>query len=308
MLRDGMHQTAIHTGLAPYRRTASTAASRCRADAERRRLRADPAAGRRRTSCARKPVSFDDHFSQADDVLPQPEPRSSRRTSSRRSPSSWASATSRRSRNANCRCWPTSTPTCAQQVAAGLGLPAPKGSPPSDVTVSPALSQTAGRARADRRPQGRHHRRRRIRPRRHRASCVKRSRKLGVTALVIAPVGGKLKSGRRAGDRRPDVRHGAVDRVRRRRGRRRAPRRAATSSSSCCCRRRSGTARRWPPGATAPRSSRPHRIPLKGPGVEVADDVDKDVHRRRWSTALGLHRAWDRAAKVMASAVPPAGG
>ena len=36
---------------------------------------------------------------------------------------------------------------CAQ-VAAGLGLPAPKGKPAEDVTVSPALVQLAGRARA----------------------------------------------------------------------------------------------------------------------------------------------------------------
>ena len=47
------------------------------------------------------------------------------------------------------------------------------------------------------------------------------------------------------------------------------------------------------------------RIPTKGPGIEVADDVDKDF-TARLAAALGLHRAWDRAPKVMASAVPPA--
>ena len=47
------------------------------------------------------------------------------------------------------------------------------------------------------------------------------------------------------------------------------------------------------------------RISGKGPGVEVADEVDKDIHRNL-AAALGLHRAWDRAPKVMASAVPPA--
>jgi catalase len=46
------------------------------------------------------------------------------------------------------------------------------------------------------------------------------------------------------------------------------------------------------------------RIPIKGAGIEVAEDVDK-VFTANLATALGLHRAWDRAPKVMASAVPP---
>ena len=46
------------------------------------------------------------------------------------------------------------------------------------------------------------------------------------------------------------------------------------------------------------------RIPTKGPGVEVADDLDKAC-TANLAAALGLHRAWDRAASVMASAVPP---
>jgi catalase len=39
--------------------------------------------------------------------------------------------------------------------------------------------------------------------------------------------------------------------------------------------------------------------------VEVAKEVDK-AFTANLAAALGLHRAWDRAAKVMASAVPPA--
>ena len=56
---------------------------------------------------------------------------------------------------------------CAQ-VAAGLGLPAPKGSPRRDVTLSPALSQVVTEPGPDRRPQDRRHRRCRRRPGRHR--------------------------------------------------------------------------------------------------------------------------------------------
>ena len=37
----------------------------------------------------------------------------------------------------------------------------------------------------------------------------------------------------------------------------------------------------------------------------VAKEVDK-AFTANLAAALGLHRAWDRAAKVMASAVPPA--
>ena len=47
------------------------------------------------------------------------------------------------------------------------------------------------------------------------------------------------------------------------------------------------------------------RISSGDPGVEVAKEVDK-AFTANLPAALGLHRAWDRAAKVMASAVPPA--
>jgi catalase len=47
------------------------------------------------------------------------------------------------------------------------------------------------------------------------------------------------------------------------------------------------------------------RISSRDPGVEVAKQVDK-AFTANLAEALGLHRAWDRAAKVMSSAVPPA--
>jgi catalase len=47
-------------------------------------------------------------------------------------------------------------------------------------------------------------------------------------------------------------------------------------------------------------------IDLDGPGVVVGESVDK-TFTDALVTALGLHRAWDRADLVMASAVPPAG-
>jgi hypothetical protein len=42
------------------------------------------------------------------------------------------------------------------------------------------------------------------------------------------------------------------------------------------------------------------------PGIEIADSVDA-VFTAKLAAGLGLHRAWDRAATVMASAAPPAG-
>ena len=42
----------------------------------------------------------------------------------------------------------------------------------------------------------------------------------------------------------------------------------------------------------------------QNPGVKVAKEVDK-AFTANLAAALGLHRVWDRAAKVMSSAVPP---
>jgi len=58
----------------------------------------------------------------------------------------------------------------------------------------------------------------------------------------------------------------------------------------------------WGDGAAVLKAA---RIPTKGPGVAVVDDLDK-AFTANLAAALGLHRAWDRAASVMASAVPPA--
>ena len=58
----------------------------------------------------------------------------------------------------------------------------------------------------------------------------------------------------------------------------------------------------WGDGGAVLKSA---RISSRDPGVEVAKEVDK-AFTANLAAALGLHRAWDRAAKVMSSAVPPA--
>ena len=193
---------------------------------------------------------------------------------------------------------------CAQ-VAAGLGLPAPKGKPAEDVTVSPALSQIVAEPGPDRRPQGRRHRRRRLRPRRHRQAACK------------PPDGAR--------------RHRAGDRAGRRGARRRAAARSTVDRTLLTARsiefdalvvaggttptgdiklvvllqeafRHCKAIAAWGDGAAVLKAA---RISGKDPGVAVAEDVDK-AFTANLAAALGLHRAWDRAAKVMASAVPPA--
>jgi catalase len=194
------------------------------------------------------------------------------------------------------------TELCAL-VAAGLGLPAPKGDPATDIVVSPALVQLlAEPGRIDGRKIG-------IIADAGSdlagiAKLVKATAALGVTALVVAPVGGVLKAGRR---------QVTVDRTL-------ATARSIEFDALVVA---SGTAptadiklvvllqeafrhckalAAWGDGVSVLKAA---KIPVKGPGIALADDVDK-TFTATLATALGLHRAWDRAPKVMASAVPPA--
>jgi catalase len=135
------------------------------------------------------------------------------------------------------------------------------------------------------------------------AKLVKATAALGVKPLVVAPVGGVLKSGRR---------NVTVDRTL-------ATTRSIEFDALVVSSGTTPTAdiklvvllqeafrhckavAAWGDGAAVLKAA---RIP-KGPGIVVADDVDK-VFVANLASALGLHRAWDRAPKVMASAVPPA--
>ena len=190
-----------------------------------------------------------------------------------------------------------------EQVAAALNLPAPKGKPAEDVTVSPVLVQilaepgrVGGRkigiiANAGSDLAGI-------------SKLVKAAAALGVTALVIAPVGGVLKAGRRKVTVDPtlatarSIEFDAVVVA------------AGTTPTTDIklvvllqeAFRHCKAIAAWGDGAAVLKAA---RIPTKGPGVAVADDLDK-AFTANLAAALGLHRAWDRAASVMASAVPPA--
>jgi catalase len=188
-------------------------------------------------------------------------------------------------------------------VAAGLGLSAPKGKPAEGVTVSPALVQLlAHPGRIDGRKIG-------IIADSGSdlagvCKLVKATAALDVTALVIAPVGGILKAGRRtvtvdrtlatarsiefdalvvAGGTTPT---GDIKLI------------VLLQEAFRHCKAIAA----WGNGGAVLKSA---RTSSRDPGVAVAKEVDK-AFTANLAAALGLHRAWDRAAKVMSSAVRPA--
>ena len=192
-LRDGMHQTAIHQGLAPYKPNSVDDGQPEVATAEEGayvHLPREVAGPKVRAN----PVSFDDHFSQATMF--------------------WASM-SEVERAHIVEAFTFELSKCYEQpirermlgvlanvdaelcaaVAAGLGLPAPKGSPTTDVKPSPALSQLpagpgpiAGRVVGVVAAPGAD------------LAGIGKLRKAveaqGAVLRVIAPVGGVLKKGR----------------------------------------------------------------------------------------------------------------
>jgi catalase len=301
MLRDGMHQTAIHTGVAPYHPNSIDGDEPQPADEKHFGYVQTP---RRIEGNAERaqPVSFDDHFSQATMFYRSLSPIEQAHVVEAFTfelGKVYEQAIKERELQVLAN---VDTDLC-EQVAAGLGLPAPKGSPAEDVTVSPALVQIlaepgpiAGRkigiiADAGSDLAGV-------------AKLVKATAALGVTALVIAPVGGVLKSGRRSVtvDRTlATTRSIEFDALVIAAGTTPIPDIKLVVLLQEAFRHCKAIAA-WGDGVAVLKVA---RIPVKGPGLAVADDADKDFVATL-AAALGLHRAWDRGAKVMASAVPPA--
>ncbi|MDT5216924.1 MAG: catalase [Mycobacterium sp.] len=301
MLRDGMHQTAIHTGVAPYHPNSIDGDEPQPADEKHFGYVQTP---RRIEGNAERaqPASFDDHFSQATMFYRSLSPIEQAHVVEAFTfelGKVYEQAIKERELQVLAN---VDTDLC-EQVAAGLGLPAPKGSPAEDVTVSPALVQIlaepgpiAGRkigiiADAGSDLAGV-------------AKLVKATAALGVTALVIAPVGGVLKSGRRSVtvDRTlATTRSIEFDALVIAAGTTPIPDIKLVVLLQEAFRHCKAIAA-WGDGVALLEAA---RIPAKGPGLAVADEADKDFVTTL-AAALGLHRAWDRAAKVMASAVPPA--
>jgi catalase len=301
MLRDGMHQSAIHTGLAPYHPNSI--------DGDEPLLASEKDGGYvqtpRRiegTAVRAQPASFDDHFSQATMFYRSLSPIEQTHVVEAFT-FELGKLHEQEIKERELQALANVDTDLCEQVAAGLGLAAPKGKPAEDVIVSPALVQLlAEPGRIDGRKIG-------IIADSGSdlagiAKLVKATAALGVTALVIAPVGGVLKAGRR---------NVTVDRTL-------ATARSIEFDAVVVAAGTTPTAdiklivllqeafrhckalAAWGDGAAVLKVA---RIPTKGPGVAVADDVD-NAFLANLAAALGLHRAWDRATSVMASAVPPA--
>ncbi|MCW2539373.1 MAG: catalase [Frankiales bacterium] len=301
MLRDGMHQTAIHTGQAPYRpNSIDDGLPLVAAENEggyvqvARKIEGSPVRA--------NPASFGDHFSQP--------------TLFYRSMSAveqahiveaftfelgkvYEQAIKERALAVLAN---VDTELC-ERVAAGLGLPAPTGVPAMDVQPSGALSQitgvpgpVAGRkigvvADAASDLAGI-------------ATLTTAAAKLGVTVLVIAPVGGVLAKGRTkvTVDRTlltaRSIEFDAVVVA------------GGTSPTNDLklvlllqeAYRHCKALAAWGDGVGILQAA---GIDAGAPGVSVGKSVSTAFTTELMS-ALALHRAWERSELVMASAVPPA--
>jgi catalase len=300
MLRDGMHQTAIHTGVVAYKPNGIE---------DDEPYQAPAAAGGYEQlprpiegpAVRANPVSFDDHFTQPAMFYRSLTPVEQAHVAEAFTfelGKVYEQAIKERQLQVLAN---VDTDLCTQ-VAAGLGLPAPAGNPPSDVDLSPSLSQIvtvpgpiAGRkigviadAGSDLTGIGK---------------LRKALEKLGATVHVIAPVGGVLKKGRQ---------EQIIERSY-------ATARSIEFDTLIVAGgttvvediklvvllqeayRHCKALAAWGDGDLALKVA---GIPTDGPGISIAETVDKTFTTELVAT-LGLHRVWERAEDVMASLVPP---
>jgi catalase len=303
MLRDGMHQTAGPTGLAPYRPNSLDGGQPLVADAANGGYvqTARPVEG---AAVRANPVSFDDHFSQAAMFYRSLTPLEQAHIVEAFTfelAKCYEQAVKERELQVLAD---VDTGLC-EQVAAGLGLPAPAGSPPEDVTLSPALSQVvtepgpiAGRkigviagvgadlAGIDK--------------------LRKAAAKLGASVLVVAPAGGVLSHGARQETVERTLltaRSIEFDAV--------VVAGGTTPSGDIKlvlllqeAFRHAKVLGAWGDGTAVLEAA---GIAAGSAGVVTADTVVKSF-TDQLTAAVGLHRVWQRAPAVMASAVPPAAG
>jgi catalase len=300
MLRDGMHQSAIHTGLAPYRPNSIDDGQPLEAGEQDggyvqlpRRVEGEVVRG--------APSSFDDHFSQATLFY-----RSMSEIEQTHIVEAYSFELSKvyelaiRERQlavlAN-----VDADLCAQ-VAERIGLPAPKGSPAKEVTESRALSQVlsapgpiAGRkvgilADAGSDVAGIN-------------KLMKAMEKRDVTVFVIAPIGGELGRGRtkltveRTGLTARSIEFDAVLVADGTSAESDLKRTLLLQEAYHHCKALGA----WGDGGAILEDA---GIPLEGPGILVEEKPAK-AFIDLLVNELGLHRAWERAELVRASAVPP---
>ncbi|MCW2524640.1 MAG: katE, partial [Frankiales bacterium] len=301
MLRDGMHQTAIHTGVAAYHpNTLDDPMPKVAVERDNGYIQvARPIGG---TPIRANPASFEDHFSQPTMFyrsLTPVEQAHIVEAFTFELGKVFDQAIKQRELAVLAQ---VDAELCAQ-VAAGLGLPAPAGQPGQDVTVSPALSQVvtqpgpiagrnigviadsgsdlAGIAAL-------------------RQAAVQR----GASVYVIAPVGGVLGSGKAAQtvDRTLlTTRSIEFDALVVAGGT------TPTNDSKLVlllqeAYRHGKAFAAWGDGGAILQTA---GIVVDSPGVSTAAAADGGFAETLFA-AVGLHRVWDRAELVLAAAVPPA--
>jgi catalase len=304
MLREGMHQTAIHTGVAPYLpNRVDDGAPKVATAAEAAYVQVPrPIDG---TVVRAAPVSFDDHFSQATMFYQSLTPVEQTHiveafTFELGKVYEQEIKTRELGVLAN-----VDIELCAQ-VAAGLGLPAPTGKPARDVARSGALSQVvtepgpvAGRkvgivADASSDLAGVN-------------KLIKALAKSGVTALVVAPHGGVIKRGRSSvtADRTllttRSIEFDAIvvaDGL--------AAETAKDLKTILLLQEANRHCKAFGVWGDGARTVENAGVSLIDAGVSEAEVVGPQFVRSL-ITALGQHRDWARAKRVVASAVAPAG-
>ncbi|HVT64334.1 MAG TPA: catalase [Mycobacteriales bacterium] len=141
MLRDGMHQTAIHKGVAPYLPNSLDGGEPRVADAKEAAYVHQPRAVTG-SKVRESPVSFSDHFTQAAMFY-----RSMSEVEQAHIVEAYTFELGKCAvpevRERYLGVLANVDADLCRQVAGGLGLPAPKGKPPKDVTLSPALSMVS---------------------------------------------------------------------------------------------------------------------------------------------------------------------
>jgi catalase len=300
MLRDGMHQNAIHTGVAPYRPNSLDNGEPLVADADHGGYVQTPRHVEGEVART-QPASFDDHFSQPAMFYRSLTPLEQGHIVEAFTfelGKVYEQAIKERELGVLAQ---VDSDLCAR-VAAGLGLPAPSRSPAVETMLSPSLSQIvdrpgpiAGRKIAVIADQGSD------------LAGIRKLRtaveKLGATALVTAPTGGVLGKGAQgmAVDRTlATARSIEFDAILIADG--------TTASNDIklvvllqeAFRHCKGLGC-WGSGSD---SLEAVGISLTAPGIITGDAVNKSLVTDL-AAAVGLHRAWDRAAAVMASSVPP---
>jgi catalase len=301
MLRDGMHQTAVHTGLAPYRPNSIDDGQPLEATEKDgayvqvpRKIEGETVRG--------APASFDDHFSQAALFF---------RSMTEIEQSHIVEAYSfelgkvfeKEIRERQLASLANIDADLCQQVADALGMPAPAGEPPNDVTPSPTLSQVvskpglvAGRKLGVIASAGSD------------IAAINRLKtamdKVNVSVLVIAPVGGELKKGRttvvvdRTGLTARSIEFDAIIVADGTDAGRDLKRTLLLQEAHHHCKTLAG----WGSGAKILADA---GVPLDGPGVLVEEKLAQPLIGSL-RNQLGLHRVWERAELLKASEAPPA--